>query len=199
LADCIDRGLDEVQAEQEKIREYVEDIKDVAATLDPGEQTCADRQEKFAELIDRFERAEDPIRLHMATVMMSFLAGLFVGEGKFEEIRDNLDLERWFRLPKSHERRIHGHRHAGVRIVQDGPTLVLALDAHAAHPGPFTAEQLLPYRTAREPPCQRDALNRRKVMRKRDPRRNARFSSPSWNVSIAKRPPSSSVSGHCNK
>jgi len=102
----------------------------------------------------------------MATVMISFFAGLFVGEGKFEEIKDNLDLERWFRLPKSHERRIHGHRHAGVRIVQDGPTLILALDAHAAHAGPFTVEELLPYRTAREPPCQSDALNRRKIMRK---------------------------------
>jgi hypothetical protein len=143
LADCIDRGLDEVQVEQEKIREYVKDIEEVAATLEPGEETCADRQEKFEELIDRLQRTEDPIRLHMATVMVSFLAGLFVGEGKFEEIRDNLDLERWFRLPKSHERRIHGHRHAGVRIVQEGPTLVLALDAHAAHPGPFTAEELL--------------------------------------------------------
>lgn len=129
-------------------------------------ETCADRQEKFEALIDRFERTEDPIRLHMATVMMSFLAGLFVGEGKLEEIKDNLDLERWFRLPKSHERRIHGHRHAGVRIVQDGPTLLLALDAHAAHPGLFTADDLLPYRTAREPPCQREAVNRRKIMRK---------------------------------
>jgi hypothetical protein len=166
LADCIDRGRDEVQVEQETIREYVKDIKEVAVTLEPGEETCAARQEKFEALIDQFERSEDPMRLHMATVMMSFLAGLFVGEGKFEEIRDNLDLERWFRLPKSHERRIHGHRHAGVRIVQDGPTLTLALDAHAAHPGPFTAEELLPYRTAREPACQREALTRRKIMRK---------------------------------
>jgi hypothetical protein len=166
LADCIDRGLHEVQAEQETIREYVKDIAEVAVTLEPGEQTCADRRQEFEELIDRFERTADPIRLHMATVMMSFLAGLFVGEGKLEAIKDNLDLERWFRLPKSHERRIHGRRQAGVRIVQDGPTLVLALDAHAAHPGPFTAEELLPYRTAREPPCQRDALNRRKIMRK---------------------------------
>ena len=81
-------------------------------------------------MIDRFERNEDPIHQHMATLMISFLAGLFVGAGKFEEIKDNLDLERWFRLPKSHERRIHGRRHAGIRIVQDGPTLVLALDAH---------------------------------------------------------------------
>ncbi len=52
--------------------------------------------------------------------------------------------------------------HARVRIVQDGQTL----DAHIAHPGPFTAEELLPYRTAREPPGQPDALNRRKIMRK---------------------------------
>ena len=102
----------------------------------------------------------------MAVVMSGFLAGLFVGEGKFEDSNDNLDLERWFRLPKSHERRIHGHRHAGVRIVQEGPTLVHALDAHAAHPEPFTVADLLPYRTAREPMCQTQALNRRKIMRK---------------------------------
>ena len=166
LADCIDRGLEHVQAEQEPIREYVKDLEKVAATLEVGGESCADRQEKYKELIDQFERDEDPIRQHMATLMISFLAGLFVGSGTFEQIKDNLDLERWFRLPKSHERRIHGHRHAGVRIVQDGPTLLLALDAHAAHPGPFTPADLLPYRTAREPPCQREALNRRKIMRK---------------------------------
>jgi len=116
-------------------------------------------------LIDRFERGEDPIRRKMAGVMISFLAGLFVGEGEFEEIKDNLDLERWFRLPKSHERRIHGHRHAGVRIVQEGPTLVLALDAHVAHPGLFTVADLLPYGTAKEPLSQRQAIDRRKIMR----------------------------------
>jgi hypothetical protein len=117
-------------------------------------------------LIDRFQRQQNPIHQHMVQVMTSFLAGLFVGEGKFEQIRDNLDLERWFHLPKSYERRIHGHRHAGIRIVVEGPTLVHALDAHAAHPEPFTAEDLLPYRTAREPLCQTQALNRRKIMRK---------------------------------
>jgi hypothetical protein len=117
-------------------------------------------------LIDRFSRTEDPIHRQMVQVMTSFLAGLFVGEGKFELIRDNLDLERWFRLPKSHERRIHGHRHAGIRIVLEGPTLRHALDAHAAHPEPFTVDDLLPYRASREPPCQTQALNRRTIMRK---------------------------------
>jgi hypothetical protein len=91
---------------------------------------------------------------------------LFVGAGTFEEIRDNLDLERWFRLPKSHERRIHGHRHAGIRIVLEGPTLVHALDAHAAHPGPLRVDDLLAYRAAREPPCQTQALHRRTIMRR---------------------------------
>ena len=43
------------EAEQEKIREYVKDIEEVAATLEPGGEGCADRQEKFEELIDRFE------------------------------------------------------------------------------------------------------------------------------------------------
>jgi len=166
LAGCIDRGLEAVQAEQEEIREYVKDIEKIAATLKPGVEDCADRKQTFEKLIDELKPAEDPIRQHMVQVMISFLAGLFVGAGQFEEIKDNLDLERWFRLPKSHERRIHGHRHAGVRIVQEGATMIPTLDAHAAHPGPFTADDLSGYRTAREPPCQKQTLNRRKVMRK---------------------------------
>ena len=117
-------------------------------------------------MIERFERTEDPIHQQMVQVMTSFRAGLFVGEGTFEQISDNLDLERWFRLPKSHERRIHGHRHAGIRLVLEGPTLVHALDVHATHPEPLAAEDLLPYRTAQEPQCQTQALHRRKIMRK---------------------------------
>jgi len=112
----------------------VEVIAEVAATLEPGPEDVTERQEKFEALIGRFEGTEDPIRPGMAGVMLSFLAGLFVGEEDFEAIEDNLDLERWFRLPKSHERRTHGRRHAGVRLVQTGATLVLALDAHGAHP-----------------------------------------------------------------
>jgi hypothetical protein len=148
------------------IRDYVAVIAEVAATLEPGTEDMTEREEKFEALIDEFEATEDPIRHGMATVMLSFLAGLFVGEEQYEAIRDNLDLERWFRLPKSHERRIHGRRHAGVRLVQTGATLVLALDAHAAHPAPVTAEDLLPYRASREPPCQTEALKRRTIMRK---------------------------------
>ena len=101
----------------------------------------------------------------MAKVMASFQPGLFAG-GDLELARDNLELERFFRLPKGHERRIHGHHHAGIRIVLEGPTLVPALNAHEQHPEPFTQAELAPYRTAQMPKCQSDALVRRSIMRK---------------------------------
>jgi hypothetical protein len=155
-----------VASEQETLRESVKEIGEVSATLDPGTGGCVQRQEEFEELRSRFAQAPDPIHDPMVRLMIAFCGGLFDGGDDVAEILDNLDLERWFRVPKSHERRIHGHRHAGVRIVQEGPTLVLVLDAHQAHPEPFTAEDLVPYRTAREPDCQRQAMDRRKVMRK---------------------------------
>jgi hypothetical protein len=102
----------------------------------------------------------------MANLMAGFRTGLFAGGDDLASVQDNLDLERWFRVAKGHERRIHGHRHAGVRIVQEGPTLVHALDAHHAHPEPFGVDDLLPYRSARAPACQCQAIHRRKVMRK---------------------------------
>jgi hypothetical protein len=140
-------------------------IAEVAAAIEPGAVDEMERQERFEGLIDRFEATEDPVRHHMATVMLSFLDGLFVGEETFAEIRDNLELERWFRAPKSHERRIHGRCHAGIRLVLEGATLLPALDAHAIHPGPFTVEELGPYRTAHEPTCQTEARHRRQIMR----------------------------------
>ena len=172
MAECIDRGLDEVRDEQETIRDDVEDLKKIDATLDPKRGSCAHRKKKFETLASRFQGKKDPIHKHFAKIMLSFLAGLFVGGAKFAKIRDNLDLERWFRLPKSHERRIHGHRHTGVRIVQEGPTAVHALDAHASHPQPFTVDDLLPYRAARPPTSQTEAVNRRKIMRKARSKKN---------------------------
>ena len=166
LVACIDKGLDLVKPEQEAIRLQVATIGEVAATLDPAGGESARRRADFDAIVARLDGDGDQIHEHIVNVMRSFRAGLFAGGDDLDHVPDNLDLERWFRLPKGHERRIHGHRHAGVRIVQEGPTLVLALDAHVAHPGPFTADDLLPYRTAQEPPCQREALSRRKIMRK---------------------------------
>src|SRR5437588_7191392 len=77
---------------------------------------------------------------------------------------DNDELERWFRKPKGHARRVHGRRHAGVRIVQEGPTLLPTLNAHETHPKPFTAAELLPFSQAAEPEGQREAIQHRKIM-----------------------------------
>jgi hypothetical protein len=80
LSGCIQGGLDEVQEVQGVIREYVGVIGEVAATLEPGTADITEREEQFEALIDRFEATEDPIRHGMAAAMISFLAGLFVGE-----------------------------------------------------------------------------------------------------------------------
>ena len=166
LAGCIDRGLDAVKPEQEVLRKQVEEIQEIAGTLDPKEGNRAQRQAQFQELIERFVAQGDSFHEHLAKVMSSFQPGLFAGGDEVDQIRDNLDLGRRFRLLKGHERRIHGHKHAGVRIVQEGSTTALALDAHRAHRGLFTVDDLLPYRSARMPECQRQAMNRRKIMRK---------------------------------
>ena len=166
MAACIDKGLDLVKPQQETIRCHVETVQKVAATLDPTVKKSAQRQSDFDAILARLDGDGDPIHEQMAGLMQSFRAGLFAGDDTFDQVHDNLDLERWFRLPKGHERRIHGHRHAGVRIVQEGPTLVHALDAHHTHPEPFGVDDLLPYRWARAPACQCQAIHRRKVMRK---------------------------------
>jgi hypothetical protein len=165
LAGYIDRGLSSMQAAQEDVRHQVREVKAIQATLDPDRGSCAQRQAQFQVLQAQFQGSADPIRHHMGQVMARFAPGLCVGGADADLPRDNLDLARWFRQPKGHARRIHGHRHAGVRIVHEGPTLLLALEAHVEHPGPFTAEDLRPSRSVPAPACQRQAMRRRTIMR----------------------------------
>ena len=151
---------------QKQVEKYVETIRYVDATLDPVSDSWAIRKRIYGAIASGLLDEEDSICQQMGRVMASFKKGLFVGGGRGDLPRDNLDLERWFRLPKGHERRIHGRCHAGVRIVQEGATLLLALDAHRHHPQPFTEEELRPYRDAVVPESQKEAIRRRKVMRR---------------------------------
>jgi hypothetical protein len=182
LAGCIDRGVADVQAEHQIVRQQLQEIKRVAATLTCANGSATERQAQFTHLQEEFTGLATPFYHHVAGVMASFAAGLFVGGDTLPCLQDNLDLERWFRQPKGHERHIHGHRHAGVRLVQEGPTLLLALDAHGTHPEPFTAHALAPYQDASVPPCQVEALHRRKIMRKARAKKNERSYSQTWNV-----------------
>jgi hypothetical protein len=166
LAGCIDRGLQAVAAEQEQIKEYVCEVKRVEATLDPSKGSVKQRKKRFARLRRRLVKSGDEVRMKMAVVMVAFSAGLFAGPEVDQEIQDNLELERWFRLPKGHERRIHGRKHAGVRLVQEGATLMPTLDAHKDREEPFEGEELLDYKDARPPKQEQQAMHRRKVMRR---------------------------------
>ncbi len=166
LKGCIERGLQTVAAEQEQIREYVKEVKRVEATLDPKKGSSEQRKRRLQRLRRRLKSSADPVRVQMAAVIATFQVGLFAGPGVAEDIQDNLELERWFRLPKGHERRIHGRKHAGVRLVQEGATLMAVLDAHKDREKPYKAEELLGFRQAEVPKAEQEALQRRKVMRR---------------------------------
>jgi hypothetical protein len=166
--------LKAVAAMRPAIQRQVEDIRLVAEILDPQSGRVAQRRRRFAALQKRFAQGAAPFHQHLSKLMTSFAPGLFVGRNAKGVPWDNLDLERWFRLPKGHERRIHGRRHAGIRLVLEGPTLLPVLDAHQAHDGPFTGADLYPYRKQPVPADQEAALHRRRVMRRARSRKQRR-------------------------
>ena len=167
LAGCIDRGLDVAREPLTQVKAYVQDLQAVDSTLRPSDEvTGREREVRFILLEEAWQSSADPVHQHFAKMLSRFEPGLFVGGEAADFPADNLDLERWFKRPKGHERRIHGRRHAGIRIVQQGPTLMLALDAHVHHDGPFTADDLQPYGHARVPASQQQAVERGKIMRK---------------------------------
>jgi hypothetical protein len=166
LAGCIDRGLEVAREALTQVGHYVQDLRAVDGLLRPSDEaTGEEREAQFIALWQEWEASVDPMHQQFAKVMSSFEPGLFVGGEGADFPADNLDLERWCKRPKGHERRIHGRRHAGVRLVQQGPTLMLALAAHVHHNGPFTGDDLEPYRHSRVPASQQAAVERGKIMR----------------------------------
>jgi hypothetical protein len=142
-------------------------LQAVDSLLKPSnEATGEEREEQFVLLREAWQSSADPMHQQFAQGMSSFQPGVFVGGEAADFPEDNLDLERWFKGPKGHERRMHGHRHAGVRLVQQGPTLMLALDAPLHHDGPLTVNDLQPYGPSRVPASQQQAVARGKIMRK---------------------------------
>jgi hypothetical protein len=167
LAGCIDRGLDVVRTALQHVGHYAKDLQAVESILKPSDEaTGEERAEQCVVLREAWQSSADPMHQQFAQVMSSFQPGVFVGGEAADCPEDHVDLERWFKRPKGHERRIHGRHHAGVRIVQQGPTLMLALDAPRHHDGPFTVNDLQPYGHSRVPASQQQAVARGKIMRK---------------------------------
>lgn len=168
LKGFIDRGVAEQQDTFSRVRAYTAHVREVVEilTVDDG-ASLADRESLFESKIAELQSfPDDKTYNDMVKMMTSFQVGLFAGSGLSDYPHDNLNLERWFRLPKSHERRIHGHHHAGIRIVREGATLIPTLDAHAQHPGVFTEEDLIGFATATAPASQIASQQRHGVMQK---------------------------------
>ena len=174
LKGFIDRDVADQRESFRRVQQYTQQVRQVMKLLTNEDSVpLAKRRSRFAAKVSEFQdRADDKVYAHLAKVMVSFRPGLFVGAKLRAYPRDNLDLERWFRCPKSHERRIHGHRHAGIRIVRDGPTLLPTLDAHASHPGVFSREDLFPFRFAQPPASQLESQQRHVIMRKSRSKKN---------------------------
>ena len=148
-----------------KVQKQLADVRLVAETLDPKSGDVDKRRQEFVRLQEKFSRSKVPSRKQLSKQMASWIAGLFVVVVA-KVPWDNLDLERFFRLPKGHERRIHGHKHVGMRVVREGATLLPTLDAHQQCAGLFTTEQLLPYCNHPVPVDQNESQHRHQVMRR---------------------------------
>ena len=88
-----------------RVRQYTRQVRYVMKLLTNEDRLpLPKRKSRFAEKLDEFQhREDDGVDVHLAKVMASFRPGLFV-RAKFAAYpRDNLDLERWFRCPKSHD------------------------------------------------------------------------------------------------
>jgi hypothetical protein len=126
-----------------------------------GEETAA----RLIALREDGQARADPVEPHVAQLRSSCEPGVCVGGALADVPGDHVDLARWGKYPKGHERRLHGRRHVGVRLVRQGPTLMCVLDAHLHHDGPWTVDDLEPYRDARVPVSPQEAVERGKIMR----------------------------------
>jgi len=162
----MDRGLEVAREALTHVGHYGQDLRAVDGLLRPSDEaTGEEREAQFVSRWQEWEASVDAMHQQLATVMSSFEPGVFVGGEGADFPADKVDVERWFKRPKGHARRMHGRRHAGVRLVQQGPTRMLALAAPVHHHGPWTVDDLEPYRHSRVPASQQEAVERGKSMR----------------------------------
>ena len=76
LDGCIQRGLSLYNRKKTQISTYVNNIKKVVETLNPGKGLQATRQAQFRQLTVQFAMDTDPLTTHMSDIMKSFEVGL---------------------------------------------------------------------------------------------------------------------------
>lgn len=163
LQACIEQGMHIYEETKNKIQGLLEVVTQVDRLLSPNEGSSEKRQKRFHLLGLKLKKKSSKYK-EMGKLMFSFEDGLFAGGEILDLPIDNLDLERWFKKPKGHQRRITGRKHAGTTIVYEGPTLIPTLDAHLTLNKPLGVADLLGYINAQPPASQIEGLKRRKLM-----------------------------------
>ena len=184
-----DRGLAGAREAVTPVGPAVQDLRAVAGLRKPSDAaTGAEREAQGVALGQAWETSVAPRPQQCAKVLSRWAPGWLVGGEEADGPADHGAVERWCKRPKGHERRRHGRRQAGMRLVPPGPTRMVARAAHGPHPGPLTVDDLEPYRHSRRPASQPEALERGKSMRQARSAGNALWCSPSLKNGIVTRP-----------
>ncbi len=172
LQECIERGMHVYDQSKGKILDLLEIVTEVNGLLDLSKGSSKSRKSKFHCKANMLAKRKKINLKKMGKLMLRFEPGLFSGGDQADLPIDNLDLERWFKKPKGHQRRINGHKHVGVRIVYEGETLIPALDAHLELTRPLTVSDLMKYQNATPPKSQIEGLRRKKIMAQASSKKN---------------------------
>ena len=172
LRGFIQRGLTEYEKDQGRIATTLGQVLMVWALIHPEPGRHHAYHTSFQQVAEQYCQAKDSTTQYIGQLMLSFEAGLFCGGEALDLPEDNLDLERWIKGPKGHERHITGRQHVGLRMVAEAPTLLPAFDAHLSRNTPFTIDDLLPYVDAAIPASQQEAMTRHRMMRKARSKKN---------------------------
>ena len=75
LQGCIDRGLQAVASEQKQVKEYVNEVKRVEATLDPSKGSSEQRKKRYDRLKRRLRNSQRaPIFMRSSGLLMMVLS-----------------------------------------------------------------------------------------------------------------------------
>lgn len=164
LANYIELGTAHYDLHKNEIVEGTRLVRLTACLLKRGSKPSKRRLKEFRRIAKQLSNSTESIKMAMGRMMLRFCNGLFAGGDDFDIPVDNLDLERWFKNPKGHSRRITGNRHVGTKSVYEGPTLIPALDAHLEMEKPLTYIDLTPYIDAEIPISEQKATERKRTM-----------------------------------
>ena len=182
LAACIDRGMAAVQAEHQSVRQPLQAIERVAATLLQTNGSATERQAQCTRLQEAFAGLATPFYHHVAGGWPAVPQASSSVETRGHASRTTWIWSVGFESPKGTSDVSTGTGMRGCASCRKAPRSCWCWTAQVTHPEPCTAHDLEPYQDASAPPCQVEAIHRRKIMRKARSKKNERSCSQHWNA-----------------